>query len=258
MQSQPHPEEDGVAAADHLESDVGPFRAVQDGAEHKDVAHPRNLLARLKGDAGSSTYTSMVTDETPVPPIRPETFISVDVETAGANPARFAMVSIGACLVDDHDVTFYVELKPDREEVNEQALAISGLSMSELSENGVDPKTALERLEQWVKDVVPTGNVPIFVGFNAVFDWMFVDDYFQRYLSRNPFGHTALDIKSYAMGLDDTTWAETSLKYLSPKYLTGRPLAHNALNDAQDQAELFRVLRSVNASRTQGGQNTGE
>ena len=53
-----------------------------------------------------------------------------------------------------------------------------------------------------------------------------------------------LDIKSYAMAVADGTWAETSMRVLSPKYLTGRPLAHNALNDAQDQAELFRALRA--------------
>ena len=188
--------------------------------------------------------------EAHAPVMRPETFISVDVETAGANPARFAMISIGACLVDDPTTNFYVELQPDRTEVDEKALAISGLSMSTLAQEGIEPTDAMTRLETWVNTVVPEGNVPIFVGFNAVFDWMFVDDYFQRYLGRNPFGHTALDIKSYSMGMSNTTWGETSLKVLSPKYLTGRPLAHNALADAQDQAELFRALRKENADRS--------
>ena len=182
--------------------------------------------------------------------MRPETYISVDVETAGANPAKFSMISIGACLVDDPNTNFYVELQPDRTEVDEKALAISGLSMSTLAQEGVEPTDAMTRFEAWVKQVVPEGNVPIFVGFNAAFDWMFVDDYFQRYLGRNPFGHTALDIKAYSMGMSNTTWAETSLKVLSPKYLTGRPLAHNALADAQDQAELFRALRKENADRS--------
>ncbi|MDQ2697707.1 MAG: 3'-5' exonuclease [Actinomycetota bacterium] len=190
--------------------------------------------------------------ETAAPPIRPEVYISVDVETAGANPARFAMLSIGACLVDDPTTTFYVELKPDRDEVNEQALAISGLSMLTLAQEGIDSADAMLRFEAWVHEVVPEGSLPIFVGFNAAFDWMFVDDYFQRYLDRNPFGHTALDIKAYSMGMLDSTWGATSLRVLSPKYLTGRPLAHNALADAQDQAELFRALRSENAARTQG------
>jgi ribonuclease T len=97
---------------------------------------------------------------------------------------------------------------------------------------------------------VPEGSVPIFVGFNAAFDWMFVDDYFQRYLGHNPFGHTALDIKAYSMGMLNSNWGATSLKVLSPKYLTGRPLAHNAVADAQDQAELFRALRKENADRS--------
>jgi ribonuclease T len=184
--------------------------------------------------------------------MRPETYISVDVETAGANPARFAMISIGACLVDDATTNFYVELQPDRTEVDEQALAISGLSMTTLAQEGVEPADAMLKFEAWVQQVVPEGTVPIFVGFNAVFDWMFVDDYFQRYLGRNPFGHTALDIKAYSMGMLDSNWGATSLKVLSPKYLTGRPLAHNALADAQDQAELFRALRKENADRSQG------
>jgi DNA polymerase III epsilon subunit-like protein len=184
------------------------------------------------------------------PVMRPETYISVDVETAGANPARFAMISIGACLVDDPSTTFYVELQPDRTEVDEKALAISGLSMSTLAQEGAAPTDAMLRFEEWVKQVVPEGHVPIFVGFNAVFDWMFVDDYFQRYLGRNPFGHTALDIKAYSMGMLNSNWGATSLKVLSPKYLTGRPLAHNALADAQDQAELFRALRKENADRS--------
>lgn len=199
-------------------------------------------------------YAARVTDEYPAPPpLRPEAFISVDVETAGANPARFSMLSIGACLVDDPDTGFYVELHPDKAEVDEKALSISGLSMRTLEQEGIDPAEAMERFEAWVHQVVPEGTVPVFVGFNAPFDWMFVDDYFQRYLGRNPFGHAALDIKAYAMGMDDTSWGETSLRVLSPKYLTGRPLAHNALADAQDQAELFRALRRENAARSQGG-----
>ena len=40
---------------------------------------------------------------------RPEVFISIDVETAGSVPSRFALLSIGACLVDDPEQAFYVE-----------------------------------------------------------------------------------------------------------------------------------------------------
>ena len=50
---------------------------------------------------------------------RPERYISVDVETAGPTPGDYAMISIGACLVDEPQRGFYVELKPDREAVLE-------------------------------------------------------------------------------------------------------------------------------------------
>jgi hypothetical protein len=71
---------------------------------------------------------------------------------------------------------------------------------------------------------------------------MFVNEYFVRYGIENPFGHGGLDIKSYYVGMMGSTWEQTSMKHLSPKYLKGRPLSHNALGDARDQAELFRLI----------------
>jgi ribonuclease T len=171
-----------------------------------------------------------------------EVFVSVDVETAGPNPARYAMLSIGACLVDDADGGFYVELQPDSVEFEPEALAVSGLSLERLAVEGVGPAAALRHLEDWLVEHVPPGARPVFTAFNAPFDWMFVDTYFQRYLGRNPFGHSALDIKAYAMGMTGSSWAATSMRILSPKYLEGRPLSHHALGDARDQAELFRAL----------------
>jgi DNA polymerase III epsilon subunit-like protein len=175
--------------------------------------------------------------------VRPERFISVDVETAGPTPGEYAMISIGACPIDDPDRGFYVELKPDREASVESALKVSGLSMETLAVEGTDPRQAMEEFAQWIRDVVPPQtHRPVFVGFNAVFDWMFVNEYFVRYGIENPFGHGGLDIKSYYVGMMGSTWEETSMRHLSPKYLAGRPLSHNALGDARDQAELFRRI----------------
>jgi hypothetical protein len=82
----------------------------------------------------------------------------------------------------------------------------------------------------------------VFLAFNAPFDWMFVEDYFRRFLGRNPFGYSALDMKAYYMGMAGVAWARTSMRYLSPRYLGGSHLSHNALGDARDQAELFRAM----------------
>lgn len=170
-----------------------------------------------------------------------EIFVSVDVETSGPNPRDYAMLSIGACLVDQPEHSFYVELVPTTQNVVPEALAVSGLSLEELARTGTEPAAALAQLEEWLGELA---GPPIFTAFNAAFDWMFIDDYFRRFLGRNPFGFAALDIKAYAMGMADSTWAQTSMRFLSPLYLGGQPLQHNALSDARDQATLFRALRA--------------
>ena len=179
-----------------------------------------------------------------------EIFISVDIETAGPYVGRYSLLTIGACLVNAPDEAFYVELKPTRPEATPEALAITGLSMDELAANGVEPAEAMLRFEEWALGHVSGGQRLVFVAFNASFDWMFVNEYFHRYLGRNPFGHSALDMKALYMGLSGASWSQTSMRYAAARFLDGRLLTHNALNDAQDQAELFR--RMVEEAQTNG------
>ncbi len=172
-------------------------------------------------------------------------YISVDVETAGPIPALYALLSIGACLVDDPQQSFYVELQPDRDRYLPEALAISGLSLEILQERGLPPIKALHLFEEWVHQVVPQASRPVFVALNAPFDWMFISDYFHRYLGFNPFGHNALDIKAYYMGKMGVSWSETSYRYIASFLHEQACLSHNALNDACDQAALFRKIRQL-------------
>lgn len=178
-----------------------------------------------------------------------EVLISVDVETAGPNPSAYSILSIGACLVEDPEQNFYVELKPVNDAMTTEALSISGLTLEHLEKNGEPPEAGMKKFDEWIAEAVPSPGVPVFVGFNASFDWMFVCDYFERFLGRNPFGHSAIDIKSFYLGMAGGSWAETSLRFLSPRYLDGRPLSHNALGDAQDQAALFAAIAEDAAAR---------
>ena len=171
-----------------------------------------------------------------------EAFVSVDVETAGPNPAQYSLLSIGACLVADPQRTFYVELRPLNDNATPDALAISGLSLADLAEHGLPPAEAMARFQAWLADQIPPDQRPVFVAFNAPFDWMFVNDYFHRFLGHNPFGHSALDVKSFYMGLSGASWSETAMRHVSARYLEGRQLTHNALADAQDQAEIFKAM----------------
>ena len=83
----------------------------------------------------------------------------------------------------------------------------------------------------------------MFVGFNSPFDWMFVADYFWRYLGRNPFGVSALDLKSYYMGREHVTrWSETRRVNVDRQLRLDPDHSHHALDDARGQAAIARVL----------------
>lgn len=115
-----------------------------------------------------------------------ESFVCVDVETSGPNPSQYSLIAIGACTFTQPRSTFYAELKPVNASAMPEALVISGLSMERLREEGLEPAQAMQRFEDWLLDSLPQNGRPVFVAFNAPFDWMFVNDYFHRYLGHNP------------------------------------------------------------------------
>jgi DNA polymerase III epsilon subunit-like protein len=178
-----------------------------------------------------------------ISPANAETYISVDVETAGPNPSQYSLLAIGASCVFLPEQNFYIELKPVNLLFQAEALESCGFSLEKLALEGVDPAGAMQRFKAWLQEVLPSGQRPIFMGFNAPFDWMFVNDYFHRYLGHNPFGYSAIDIKSYYMGMAKVPWSETTMQFLGKRYLNRPALIHHALKDALDQGEIFRKIR---------------
>lgn len=170
--------------------------------------------------------------------MNPECYISVDVEAAGPIPGTYSLLAIGACVVGNTEQSFYSELKPINEAFVAKAMAVHGLFIPKLKERGEAPAAAMARFEQWIIHVADGGR-PVFVAFNATFDWMFVHWYFVTYLGRNPFGVSGLDIKAYAMGKHRLSWGETVKKNVKKLYPTNQPHTHNALDDAKEQAEMF-------------------
>lgn len=173
-----------------------------------------------------------------------EKYISVDVETSGPIPGEFSILSVGACIVGETYKSFYVELKPLNNNFIQRAIEISGLSMKELEQKGMNPKEAMRKFKEWVKKVSGDAR-PVFVGFNATFDWMFCHWYFMKFLGRDPFGISGLDIKSYYMGMENCTWSDTVKKRVRLKFPPKKKHTHNALDDAIEQAEIFeKMLKS--------------
>ncbi len=172
-----------------------------------------------------------------------ETFVSVDIEASGPSPGTGSMIAVGACLVANPEVGFYREIRPLAGlPWDPAAERVHGLTRDHLAEGGVEPTVAMGDLAEWLELVSPGGS-PIFVGFNAAFDWMFVADYFHRFLGRNPFGISALDLKGLYMGRHALErWDATRFSEVRRTYPTRRQLTHHALDDARAQAELAQLL----------------
>jgi DNA polymerase III epsilon subunit-like protein len=181
-----------------------------------------------------------------------EILISVDIEASGPSPSTGSMIAIGACPVDDPDRGFYRELQPLHglpwDPVAER---VHRLSEDRLREQGIAPARAMEEFRTWIADV-SAGERPVFVGFNAPFDWMFVADYFHRFLGTNPFGISALDLKSLYMGSYGVTrWDRTTMRAIAVRIPLEPAHTHQALDDARMQAALARaILRRAARSAT--------
>jgi len=169
---------------------------------------------------------------------RPETYISVDVEASGPIPGEFSLLSIGACVVTNTGQNFYSELKPLNDNFIAGAMEVNGLSLAKLKLEGEEPTAAMARFRHWIEKV-SADTKPVFVGFNATFDWSFTHWYFVKFLGAGPFGISGLDIKAYFMGRRRVLWKETNKKKVRALYPSQTRHTHNALDDAKEQAEIF-------------------
>lgn len=180
----------------------------------------------------------------------PENFVSVDIETAGPIPGEFSMLTIGACDAFNPEKTFACEIMPINDNFDPKAIEVTGLSMDELKLNGLSPTDAMVSFRDWLLGLKAGRQQIVFVGFNAPFDWAFVNYYFHRFVGENPFGFTALDIKALYMGATGCKWDDTRSSKIATR---AQPLLkgdHDALHDALYQAELFRFVHSILPKQT--------
>lgn len=170
-----------------------------------------------------------------------EVYISVDVESSGPIPGVYSMLSIGACVVGNPDISFYAELKPLSDKAIPEALRVSGFDLNRLAQEGEEPEAAVRRFIAWVEEAAKGGRA-VFVGFNGCYDWQFVNWYAMQFAGKNPFGFGGIDIKSYYMGKAAVSWAETTSSQLPVEFQPETRQTHNALDDARAQASIFEKL----------------
>ena len=94
---------------------------------------------------------------------------------------------------------------------------------------------------------------PVFVGYPAAYDFMFVYWYLIRFTGDSPFSHSALDIKTFAMALLGRDYRESTKRNMPRRWFDDTPHTHVALDDAIGQGTLFcNMLREAAQSREAG------
>ncbi|MBB2944480.1 hypothetical protein FB565_004209 [Actinoplanes lutulentus] len=185
---------------------------------------------------------------------RPEIYVSTDVETDGPIPGPHSMLSFGsaAFLADGTLVgTFAVNLVtlPDAEgypdtmawwETQPEAWAACRADQE-------DPQSAMVRYRDWLEGLP---GKPVFVGYPAAFDFMFVYWYLIRFAERSPFSHSALDIKSFAMAVLGTDYRATTKRSMPRRWFGSAPHTHVALDDAIEQGALFCAMLAERATES--------
>lgn len=189
---------------------------------------------------------------------KPEIYVSTDVEADGPIPGPHSMLSFGsaAYLADKTLVaTFSANLETLPEASGHPD------TMKWWSENPVawaacrsdcePPLAAMKRYVDWLK-ALP--GKPVFVGYPAAYDFLFVYWYLMRFAGESPFSHSALDVKTFAMALLKCDYREATKRSMPRDWFDPLPHTHVALDDAVEQGALFcNMLRVLRGASGEGG-----
>ena len=99
-----------------------------------------------------------------------------------------------------------------------------------------EPAVAMPEYVAWIKTLP---GKPVFVGYPAGFDFLFVYWYLIRFAGESPFSFSALDIKSYAMALLGAGYRDSTKRNMPKSWFDEMPHTHVALDDALEQGALF-------------------
>ena len=174
-------------------------------------------------------------------------YISADIEASGPIPGDYDMISLGLSVVgqeDDPSKCFYIVFKPvTRNSIPEAMKRVGGITFEDMDRDGVDPKEAMQKVAEWVRSVTPRGHRPVQVAWPSSFDFMWTHWYFMHFLGSDPFGHSGVDIRSFAMGRTGLDFEDCGKQALERMGIRSRyPHTHNALDDAKGQGDLFRQI----------------
>jgi 3' exoribonuclease, RNase T-like len=182
-----------------------------------------------------------------------EIYVSTDIEADGPIPGPHSMISFAsAAFSADRQLlnTFTVNLEtlPGAAGHPDTMAWWAGQpeAWAASRQNLQPPAQAMQTYYDWLQ-MLP--GQPVFVGYPAAFDFMFIEWYLIYFVGKSPFKHSALDIRSYAMAYLKQPYGRSGKNALPVEWLEGLPLTHEALDDAIQQGQLFGNLLQANTKQ---------
>lgn len=174
---------------------------------------------------------------------RAEIYVSTDVEVDGPIPGPHSMLSFASAAFDaDKNLlgTFSANLEllpgaaghPDTLEWWRQHPEAWAASRTDPR----DPRAAMTEYAAWLESLP---GLPVFVGYPASFDFMFIYWYLISFAGRSPFSFSALDIKTMAMTMLRKDYRRSTKSAMPKRWFDPVPHTHVALDDALEQGRLF-------------------
>lgn len=172
-----------------------------------------------------------------------EIYVSTDIEADGPIPGPHSMLSFASvALRADKTVIdeFTVNLQPlpDAKPHPRTMLWWESFrdALAKAREDPEDPAQAMPRYAEWLRNL--PGRI-VLVAQPAAFDFMWMYWYLHRYCDDSPFGHSALDIKTYAMAMLRRPYRNCVTSALPTEWQDPLPHTHVALDDAHQQGAMF-------------------
>ncbi len=172
-----------------------------------------------------------------------EIYFSTDVETDGPIPGPHSMLSFASAAYTA-DKTLVATFSANLETLEGAApdpktaawWATQPEAWAACRTNLEAPAVAMRRYVEWVRALK---GKPVFVAYPAGFDFLFVYWYLIRFADESPFGHSALDMKTYAMAVLGTDYRDSTKRNMPKRWFDPLPHTHVALDDAIEQGALF-------------------
>jgi hypothetical protein len=172
-----------------------------------------------------------------------ELYISTDVEVDGPIPGPHSMLSFGsAAYTADKQLlaTFAANLELLPEATGHpETMAFWAQHPEAWNASRVNPRPPEEAMRAYADWLDNLPGKPVFVGYPAAFDFMFVYWYLIRFAGRSPFSFSALDVKTMAMVMLKKEYRTTAKKNFPKRWFDDLPHTHVALDDAIEQGAMF-------------------